>query len=59
MTDFRAKLDGAEPCSICGKPRRLHWGRRNAMAPHKLGHQWRPAEPHKAPSSEDEQSPLP
>jgi hypothetical protein len=46
MTDFRSKLDGNEPCGLCGLPRRLHWGRRNGLAPQKLSHQWRPA-PHK------------
>jgi hypothetical protein len=47
MTDFRARLDGTESCGLCGKPRTAHWGRRNALAPQKLGHQWRPAGPHK------------
>jgi len=45
MNDFRARIDGNEPCGLCGKPRKDHWGRRNGLAPQKLGHQWRPVQP--------------
>jgi hypothetical protein len=43
---WKARIDGNEPCAICGQLRKNHWGRRNGLAPQQLGHQWRP-EPHK------------
>lgn len=43
MSDFRARLDRDERCGVCGLPRHRHWGRRNGLAPQKLGHQWRPS----------------
>jgi hypothetical protein len=41
---WKARLDTTEPCGVCGRPRKDHWGRRNALAAQKLGHQWRPVD---------------
>jgi hypothetical protein len=43
MSDhWKSRINGDEACGICGRPRRDHWGRRDGLAPQKLGHQWRP-----------------
>jgi hypothetical protein len=41
---WKARLDGSEPCAICRRPRKDHWGRRNGLAPQHLSHQWRPTD---------------
>ena len=43
-THWKAKIDGQEPCGICGRKRKDHWGRASALEPQKLGHQWRPVD---------------
>ena len=48
--DFRSRLDPEELCAICGRRRGDHWGRRTALAPQKLGHQFRPVSQPKAQS---------
>jgi hypothetical protein len=49
---WKSRIDAQEPCGMCGRARRDHWGRRSALAPQKLGHQWRPVDSEEADARE-------